>query len=116
MEAPKIYPPNFFPNIEDGEQLSNLPDTREELIKSLTTIVKGSPPHKPWTDSFKPVPQGLWTGPSSIAYMFFSLSKTHPGGSILYAERRILSYLEARSGTNFSLRGIQRPNLVLGQV
>ncbi|KAH8819353.1 hypothetical protein F5884DRAFT_760322 [Xylogone sp. PMI_703] len=71
-------PPKYIPNTATAETLESLPDTRDQLIKSLTTIIVGSPPRKPWSDSFKPNPQGLWTGPSSIAYLFFWLSKTHP--------------------------------------
>ncbi|KAL3424518.1 abscisic acid ABA receptor [Phlyctema vagabunda] len=71
-------PLKYLPNPAITEALSGLPDAREQLIKSLTTIVVGSPPKKPWTDAFKSDPQGLWTGPTSIAYVFFGLSETHP--------------------------------------
>ena len=54
-------------------------DPRNELIISLTKIVRDCPPRElPWTDTFKPQPQGLWTGPTSLAYLFLWLSRTHP--------------------------------------
>jgi len=103
MAAPPISPPKYFPNVAflDGE-LSSLPETRQQLIQSLTTILRGSPPRKPWTDSFKKDPQGLWTGPSSIAYLFFWLSKTHPNLTI---EKQLaidwcLAYLDCGSDTH----------------
>ncbi|RFU34160.1 hypothetical protein B7463_g2168, partial [Scytalidium lignicola] len=97
MAAPKKY----IPNTATTETMSSLPDARHQLVKSLTTIIVGSPPRKPWTDSFKEDPQGLWTGPSSIAYVFFWLSKTHPD---LVVEERVpmdwcLAYLDCGSDT-----------------
>jgi hypothetical protein len=68
--------PNIFTIGRDTK--SSPLDYRSELIHSLTNIVVGSPPRNPWTDTFKKEPQGLWTGPSSIAYLFFWLSRTHP--------------------------------------
>lgn len=95
MSIPKKY----LPNTATAETLSSLPDTRQQLVKSLTTIVVGSPPRDPWIETFKKDPQGLWLGPSSIAYLFFWLSKTHPD---LVIEGRIprdwcLAYLECGS-------------------
>ena len=81
MAAPKVLPQTNFLNVAavDGI-LSSLPETRRQLIQSLTTIVVECPPQNPWIDTseFKKEPQGLWTGPSSVAYLFFWLSKTHP--------------------------------------
>ncbi|KAH8597782.1 hypothetical protein B0O99DRAFT_616763 [Bisporella sp. PMI_857] len=68
----------YLPNLATHGTFSSLPNPRQELLKCLTTIVECYPPRKPWTDTFKPKPQGLWTGPSAIAYLFFWLSHTHP--------------------------------------
>jgi len=81
MAAPQVLPQTNFPNIAAiDKKLSSLPETRPQLIKSLSIIVVECPPQNPWVDTseFKKEPQGLWTGPSSIAYLFFWLSKTHP--------------------------------------
>jgi len=81
MVDSKDLPQTNFPNVAavDGK-LSTLPDTHPQLVKSLTIIIVECPPQNPWVDTseFKKEPQGLWTGPSSIAYLFFWLSKTHP--------------------------------------
>jgi hypothetical protein len=61
------------------EPLLQVPDPRGQLVTSLTKIVRGCAPRKlPWTDTFKSQPQGLWTGPTSLAYLFLWLSHTHP--------------------------------------
>src|ERR1700761_3883169 len=66
----------YLPNI--NATLLQVSDPLYQLILSLTKIVRGSAPKKPWTDTFKPQPQGLWTGPTSLAYLFLWLSVTHP--------------------------------------
>ncbi|KUJ17010.1 uncharacterized protein LY89DRAFT_69371 [Mollisia scopiformis] len=64
--------PRYFPN--DSPTLAKVSDPRSELIHSLTTIILGAPPQNPWNGQYK----GLFTGPTSIAYVFLWLSKTHP--------------------------------------
>lgn len=54
------------------------PAPREQLVASLTKIIKGAPPRRPWKDVFKEKPVGLWTGPTAIAYLFLWLAETHP--------------------------------------
>jgi hypothetical protein len=66
------YIPNIAPPLLSGQR------PREQLLFSLTKIVSQCPPKKPWTDNFKATPQGLWTGPTSIAYLFLWLAETHP--------------------------------------
>jgi hypothetical protein len=59
--------------------LLRVSDPQAQLIASLTKIVRACGPRKlPWKDAFKPEPQGLWTGPTSLAYLFLWLSRTHP--------------------------------------
>ncbi|KAL2205729.1 hypothetical protein CC79DRAFT_1334099 [Sarocladium strictum] len=58
------------------------PDPRSQLLKSLTKLVTNYAPRKPWIDTFKEKPQGLWTGPTSVAYLFFWLSKIYPDLSV----------------------------------
>ncbi|KAI1322313.1 hypothetical protein F5Y16DRAFT_416145 [Xylariaceae sp. FL0255] len=79
MAASQPQPPRYLPNVsdDDDEHLIEI-DTHKELITSLTSIVQGCPPKKPWTDLFKDKPMGLWTGPTSLAYLLLWLSKTHP--------------------------------------
>lgn len=69
-------PGRYMPN--DAEQLLQVPRPRSELIISLTRLVKGCSPKIPWTTPFKDRPIGLWTGPTSIAYVFLWLSRSHP--------------------------------------
>jgi hypothetical protein len=54
------------------------PDPRSQLIASLTKILEGCPPQIPWTDGFKDKGVGLWTGPTSLAYLFFWVSNIYP--------------------------------------
>ena len=69
-------PPRYIGN--NAPPLLRVPNPRHELITSLTKIVQGCPPQKPWTDPFKGKGVGLWTGPTAIAYLFLWLSETHP--------------------------------------
>ncbi|CZR62195.1 uncharacterized protein PAC_12092 [Phialocephala subalpina] len=62
----------YFPN--NSSTLSKVQDPRAELIHCLTAIVNGAPPQKPWSGKFL----GLYSGPTSIAYLFLHLTKTHP--------------------------------------
>ena len=70
-------PSRYIANTVPPAALNGL-DARDQLVKSLTSIVLGCAPKKPWTDPFKDKPVGLWTGPTSIAYLFLWLSQTHP--------------------------------------
>jgi len=102
MTSTTKFLPNTSAAADEAKSISAQLDYRSELVKSLTAIVLGSPPRKPWTDSFKKEPQGLWTGPSSIAYLFFWLSKTHPN---LIIEGKVpdqwcLAYLDCGSDTH----------------
>ena len=55
----------------------------QEIIASLTNIVTGFPPRNTYR---KHDLQGLYSGPTSIAYLFFHLSKSSP--DLLIAERK----------------------------
>lgn len=55
--------------------LQTVPDPRSQLLKSLTTTVTGCPPQP----AFHPKQSGLFSGPTSLAYLFLWLSRTHPG-------------------------------------
>ncbi|KAH8893442.1 hypothetical protein GQ53DRAFT_114910 [Thozetella sp. PMI_491] len=67
----------YFANTEAPPGLENL-DFRDQLVKSITLIVRDCAPKNPWTDPFKNKPVGLWTGPTALAYLFLWLSQTHP--------------------------------------
>lgn len=54
----------------------------DELLTSLTRLITHCPPRTPWRDDFKNTPRGLWTGPTSIAYLFLHLSLHFPSLSI----------------------------------
>lgn len=60
------------------EPLLREAQSHEQLLLSLTRIVKNSPPQKPWADGFKSKPLGFWTGPTCIAYLFLWVAKTRP--------------------------------------
>ncbi|KAK2592848.1 hypothetical protein QQS21_009451 [Conoideocrella luteorostrata] len=66
----------YIPN--DDQPLLREPQPQAQLLWCLTRIVQECPPQTPWKDTFKSKPIGLWTGPTSIAYLFFRLSETHP--------------------------------------
>lgn len=86
--------PRYFPN--NPSTLSTVADPRSELIHSLTAIVNGAPPTKPWSDGQY---KGLFRGPTSIAYVFLWLSKTHPDLKIEGCDGRewCLKYLDCGS-------------------
>jgi hypothetical protein len=56
--------------MNESRYISNNTDIRSQLVFLLTRIVHESRPHQPWTDPFKNKPMGLWTGPTSLAYLF----------------------------------------------
>lgn len=54
-------------------------DAKAYLINSASQIVLGCPPTLPWAAPFRgDVHRGLFAGPTSIAYFFWSLSTRHP--------------------------------------
>ena len=63
----------------DLDQLHQNLDSTKELVTSLEKIVTGYPPKDSY-DSYEC--HGLYSGPTSIAYLFFCLSRTHPHLSI----------------------------------
>lgn len=69
--------PRYLPSI-DPSTSPRISNPHEQLILTLTKVLRGCPPSNPWTDKFKQKPMGLWTGPTSIAYLFLWLADTHP--------------------------------------
>lgn len=66
------------------------PNSLHELTDSLTKLVTGFPP---LTKYNRHDLHGLYSGPTSIAYLFLHLSKTHP--DLLIANRRPIAWCEA---------------------
>lgn len=64
--------------VNDATHLLQESQPRAQLITSLARVIERSPPTKPWTDTFKDKPIGLWTGPTSLAYLFLWVSKIYP--------------------------------------
>ena len=66
----------------DLDQLHQVVDPTAKLVKSLEKIVTGYPPKGPkdWYDSKEC--HGLYSGPTSIAFLFFHISQSHPNLSI----------------------------------
>lgn len=67
----------YLPSI-DKNTAYRISDPHEQLISTLTKVLRECPPCNPWTDKFKQTPMGLWTGPTSIAYLFLWLNDTYP--------------------------------------
>lgn len=56
-----------------------LQDPRACLIQSATRIVRECPPTLPWSSCFRDrAYRGLFMGPTSVAYLFLTLSAQHP--------------------------------------
>ncbi|KAJ6259166.1 hypothetical protein Dda_6064 [Drechslerella dactyloides] len=56
-----------------------IPLAAPHLLASLTNLLATAPPSLPWSGAFaKGLYCGLFVGPTSIAYLFLWLSKTHP--------------------------------------
>lgn len=54
-------------------------DPKTYLIQSASRIVRDCPPKLPWSSPFRgQVHRGLFVGPTSIAYFFWTLSTKHP--------------------------------------
>lgn len=67
----------FFDN--EATTLLQLEDPRAYLIQSASRIVRDCPPALPWPSPFRgQVFRGLFAGPTSIAYFFWTLSTKHP--------------------------------------
>ncbi|OKL62502.1 hypothetical protein UA08_02539 [Talaromyces atroroseus] len=86
--------------------LRTIPNPRQELIASLTKLVRHCPPlnYRGRIGRAK----GLFTGPTSIAYLFLRLSNTHPD---LRIERHTprewcLAYLDSDSSNLPHARGL----------
>lgn len=71
------------------------PDPTFELLSSLTKLTIGYPPRPAWSAHDL---HGLYSGPTSIAYLFLHLSKQHP--TLIINEKRPLQWCKAYlSGT-----------------
>ena len=63
-----------------------VPNPRVHLLQALTKIVTECPPENPWKlliAGVRPGVRGLFVGPTSIAYLFLTLTRTHPDLVIL---------------------------------
>ena len=70
------YIPHDIPtNDPDLERLYRPEDAREQLIKSLEKIVTGYPPRESYDAQEC---HGLYSGPTSIAFLFLHISRSHP--------------------------------------
>ena len=67
----------------DLDQLHHVVDPTSELVKSLEKIVTGYPPKESY-DSHEC--HGLYSGPTSIAFLFLQIARTHRNLSILGKE------------------------------
>ena len=76
-------PGRYFNN--PAPPLLKVPNPRTHLLRSLTKIVTECPPQNPWKLSLggKLQVKGLFAGPTSIAYLFLTLTRTHPDLAIL---------------------------------
>ncbi|KAF4625653.1 hypothetical protein G7Y89_g12513 [Cudoniella acicularis] len=67
----------FFAN--DAITLLRLEDPKALLLQSASRIVRECPPSFPWAAPYRgEVCRGLFMGPTSIAYFFWTLSTRHP--------------------------------------
>lgn len=92
MEPEERYIPNH------ANPLLKVSNATTHLLTSLTKLVTSVPPVNPWPQRVneRPVFRGLFRGPTSIAYLFLNLTKTHP--SLLIANETpkywCLAYLD----------------------
>lgn len=104
--------------VNDGKATREVVDPCTELITSLTSILNGCPPTHP----FPHRNSGLYSGPTSIAYLFLWLAHTHdfltlgtPAiewcRSYLDCSSQSLSHLAHRSGGGRPRAGIIDPCL-----
>ncbi|KAL8872515.1 MAG: hypothetical protein Q9174_001872 [Haloplaca sp. 1 TL-2023] len=80
--------PRYIPN--DSSQLLKEENPRQQLIICLTNIVRKYPPKKKWD---RHELRGLYSGPTSIAYLFFRLSHMYP--YLLIEDRDLRSWCSA---------------------
>ena len=73
---PRSVPKRYLPN--EATTLLRLDDPKAYLIQSVTRIIRECPPNLPWSSLFRgQIYRGLFVGPTSIAYLFLSLSFKH---------------------------------------
>jgi Lanthionine synthetase C-like protein len=73
---PRLSPRRFLVN--EATTLLQLEDPKSYLIQSVTRIIRECPPALPWAGLFRgQIYRGLFVGPTSIAYLFLSLSAKH---------------------------------------
>lgn len=63
------------PAVYDPSKLQSLPDPGQQLSHTLTSLTQCYPPQKIYSSHEC---HGLYSGPTSIAYLFLHLSRTHP--------------------------------------
>jgi hypothetical protein len=67
----------YFSN--EATTLLQLEDPKTYLIQSASRITRDCPPSLPWSSPYPgDVHRGLFTGPTSIAYLFLAISAKHP--------------------------------------
>lgn len=81
-----------------SQPLLKVSNATSHLLNSLIKLITSVPPINPWPQRVnnRPVFKGLFRGPTSIAYLFLNLAKTHP--SLLIANESpkhwCLAYLD----------------------
>ncbi|KAH8703606.1 hypothetical protein BGW36DRAFT_355021 [Talaromyces proteolyticus] len=96
-----------IPNSKDP--LRGVSDVRQQLISSLLRLIKISPPQRPGTAANQSGSNGLFSGPTSLAYLFLWLSETHPDLNIDKRSPRewCLAYLDSGSGDLTHAQGLR---------
>ena len=89
------HQPRYFEN--KINTLLHVPDPNLELRKSIDhLIVANCPPSDPWPHNSCPL-KGLLTGPTSLAYLFLHVARTHPSLTVqdgrFTAKQLCLAYL-----------------------
>lgn len=65
--------------VNEGTTLLRLEDPKAYLLQSVLRIVRQCPPALPWAGIFRgQIYRGLFAGPTSIAYLFLSISARYP--------------------------------------
>jgi len=73
---PRPVAKRYLPN--KATTLLKLDDPKAYVIQSVTRIILECPPKLPWASPFRgQIYRGLFVGPTSIAYLFLSLSARH---------------------------------------
>ena len=73
--TPRYIPHDIPSNIPGLERLYRTDGPREQLVKSLEKLVTGYPPKKSYDAQEC---HGLYSGPTSIAFLFLHISRSHP--------------------------------------